>query len=379
MLRDAWFIAHKGLQYNLRERETLLWLFVMPIVFFYFIGTITSGFGGRGDAKDRLAVQMPGDAGFLGAEIVRRLEAAGYEVVHPQAPGALNSSMRRLVIPPGFTRAALAGERPVVHFTRTEAGLGQQYDQVRVGRAVYSVLADLAACSAAGAEPTPEAFRRLAEMPRALRLDVQAGGKRKVVPTGFEQAIPGTMVMFTLLVLLTSGTAGIVYERRLGVLRRLASTPISRGAIVLGKWCGRLAMSLVQIGFAMITGTVLFGMRWGPDLPMILLVLLGWGGLCASLALLLGSLAETEGQAIGIGVLASNALAALGGCWWPIEVTPAWMQTLAWLLPTGWAMDALHRLISFQAGAASALPHTALLVTAALVVGWQAARQFRFQ
>jgi ABC-type multidrug transport system permease subunit len=112
---------------------------------------------------------------------------------------------------------------------------------------------------------------------------------------------------------------------------------------------------------------------------MILLVLLGWGGLCASLALLLGSVAETEGQAIGIGVLASNALAALGGCWWPIEVTPAWMQTLARLLPTGWAMDALHRLISFQAGAASALPHAALLFTAALVVGWQAARRFRFQ
>jgi hypothetical protein len=42
-------------------------------------------------------------------------------------------------------------------------------------------------------------------------------------------------------------------------------------------------------------------------------------------------------------------------------------------------MDALHRLISFQAGAASALPHMALLFTAALVVGWQAARQFRFQ
>src|SRR5262245_10870924 len=114
MLRDAWFVAHKVVQYNLRERETLLWLFFMPIVFFYFIGTVTSGFGGRGDTKDRLAVRMPGDAGFLGDEVVRRLEAAGYEVVHPQAPGEFDSSARRLVIPPGFTRAALAGERPVV-------------------------------------------------------------------------------------------------------------------------------------------------------------------------------------------------------------------------------------------------------------------------
>jgi ABC-type multidrug transport system permease subunit len=185
--------------------------------------------------------------------------------------------------------------------------------------------------------------------------------------------------MFTLLVLLTVGTATVVAERRLGVLRRLASTPISPGAVVLGKWCGRLALSFVQIGFAMITGTILFGMKWGPDLPMVLLVLMGWGSLCTSLALLLGSLAETEGQAIGIGVLSSNVLAALGGCWWPIEVSPAWMQTLARFLPTGWAMGALHQLISFRSGAASALPHTLVLFAAALLVGWQAARRYRFQ
>jgi ABC-type Na+ efflux pump permease subunit len=381
MLRDAWFIARKDMQYTVRERETIFWLFIMPVVFFYFIGTITSGFGGRGggDRKDRLAVQMPADAGFLGDEVVKRLQGAGFDVAQPKTRGEFESSARRLAIPSGFTQAALAGKRTVLQFTLKEAGLGQQYDQVRVGRAVYTVLADLASTAAAGAEPGPEAFRSLAAMPRAVRLDVQAGGRRKEIPSGFEQAIPGTMVMFTLLVLLTSGTATVVHERRLGVLRRLAATPISRDAIVLGKWGGRLALSFVQIGFAMITGTVLFGMKWGPDLPMILLVLLGWGGLCASLALLLGSLVKTEGQAVGIGVLTSNVLAALGGCWWPVEISPAWMQTFAKFLPTGWAMDAMHRLISFQSGAASALPHTLVLLAAALVVGWQAARRFRYQ
>jgi ABC-type multidrug transport system permease subunit len=148
---------------------------------------------------------------------------------------------------------------------------------------------------------------------------------------------------------------------------------------VLGKWGGRLALGFVQIAFAMIAGTVLFGMKWGPSLPMILFLLLGWGGLCAWLALLLGSLVQTEGQAIAVGVLASNALAALGGCWWPIEITPGWMQTISKLLPTGWAMDAMHKLISFQSGATSGLPHVAILLAAALAVGWLAARRFRFQ
>jgi ABC-type multidrug transport system permease subunit len=135
----------------------------------------------------------------------------------------------------------------------------------------------------------------------------------------------------------------------------------------------------VQIGFAMIVGSLVFGMRWGDDLPMVLLVLAGWGGLCASLALLLGSLVSTEGQAVAIGVLTGNALGALGGCWWPIEIAPSWMQSLAICLPSGWAMDAMHRLISFRAGAASALPHVLVLFTAALLAGTAAARRFRFQ
>jgi hypothetical protein len=39
----------------------------------------------------------------------------------------------------------------------------------------------------------------------------------------------------------------------------------------------------------------------------------------------------------------------------------------------------MHRLISFRAGAASALPHVLVLFTAASVAGVAAARRFRFQ
>jgi ABC-type multidrug transport system permease subunit len=82
---------------------------------------------------------------------------------------------------------------------------------------------------------------------------------------------------------------------------------------------------------------------------------------------------------IGIGVLSKNVMAALGGCWWPIEITPAWMQKLSLALPTGWAMDALHKLVSFGEAPASVLPHLFVLATASLAAGWIAARRFRFQ
>jgi ABC-type multidrug transport system permease subunit len=120
-------------------------------------------------------------------------------------------------------------------------------------------------------------------------------------------------------------------------------------------------------------------MDWGPDLPAVIAILAAWAAFCASAGLLLGSLASTEGQASGLGVLAANVLAALGGCWWPIEVTPDWMQVVQKTLPTGWTMDALHKLISFEAGALSAAPHLLTLLVAALFVGMLAVRKFRYE
>ena len=40
MLRDALYLARMDAAHLLRRRETLLWTFVMPIIFFYFFGTI---------------------------------------------------------------------------------------------------------------------------------------------------------------------------------------------------------------------------------------------------------------------------------------------------------------------------------------------------
>jgi len=379
MLRDAWFIARKDVQYMLRSRETILWTFVMPIVFFFFIGTATGGFGSRGVTRDTIAVRAPADAGFLVDEVVRRLQALEYEVARPATDEEAATYRRRLEFPAAFTDSVLAGRQAKVELRRRGTGTGADYDQVRVGRAVYTVLADLVATREMGTDPSPESFAELAAMPRSLRLEVVPAGQRRDPPRGFAQAVPGTMVMFTLLVLLTSGAVLLVVERRQGLLRRLAMTPMSRGAVVLGKWGGRMALGLVQIGFAMLSGTLLFKMNWGPDLPMVLLVLLVYAGLTASLAILLGTLARSEGQAVGIGVLAANLLAALGGCWWPIEITPVWMQKLALFLPTGLTMDALHRIVSFQSGATSAVPHFLVLALAAMGLGWVSARIFRFQ
>ena len=281
-------------------------------------------------------------------------------------------------VPENFTQRVLAGKQTPVTFSQPPGALAGELDQLRVARATYTVLADLAACLREGQTPGAESFERFHQMPRALTLDIRPAGHRRETPSGFDQAVPGILVMFAMIVMLTSGAVSLIAEREQGIFRRLASTPLTRGEIFTGKWAGRLALGAVQIVFVVIAARVLFGMNWGPDLPMILLVLLAWAAVCSSLGLWLGTVARTDGQAIGLGVLASNLLAALGGCWWPVEITPPWMQTLASLLPTGWTMDALHQLISFRAGPSAVWPHLAALAGVALLAGWLGARRFRF-
>ncbi len=79
--------------------------------------------------------------------------------------------------------------------------------------------------------------------PRALSISVTNAGRRRDPPSGYAQAIPGTMVMFTMLVLLTSGTVTLVIERGQGLPRRLAATPIPRGTVTARKWFGKLAVA----------------------------------------------------------------------------------------------------------------------------------------
>ena len=395
MFRDVRFIAKHDLTTTLRARETIMWVFVMPILFFYFIGTVTSGFGGEEGKRDALALKVGENAGFLADVLASRLAEEDYDVDRAPSDSAFAAARRRMIIPVAFTDSVLAGHPVKLRYEHKSEGVVADQEQVRMARAVYGVLADLVVtkvratadsaaaapyvASAPPAPPTADDFAKLHAMPRAISLDVKAAGKRHEIPHGFQQAVPGILVMFTLMVMTTSGAILVVIERRRGLLRRLACAPIERRAVVGGKWLGKLAVGIVQIAFGMLAGTVLFHVDWGSDLPTVVLVMLVYGALMAALGLVLGSVARTEAQASSIGVISSNVLGALGGCWWPVEVAPKWMQKLSLFLPTGWAMDALHKLVSFEAGPASVLPHLVGMSIATVVMLAVASRVFRYQ
>ncbi|MBZ0268592.1 hypothetical protein K8I85_10590, partial [bacterium] len=143
MIRGALFLAGQDLRAALRARETILWVFVMPILFFYFIGTVTGGFApARGERKDTLAVSRGENDGFLADELEKRLAGQDYNVVHPDSMEAYS---RRLTVPPAFTDSVLAGVQQTIRYEYNSEGIGADYEKVRVGRATYTLLADYVA------------------------------------------------------------------------------------------------------------------------------------------------------------------------------------------------------------------------------------------
>ncbi len=374
-MRDALLIATAEMRFFLIAGETIVWTFIMPVIFMFFLGTVNRGPGPKG--PEAIAVRVPADAGFLAGHVIRRLEQRGYRI--DRNPEDAQRYRRRIEFPAGFTETILAGRPAKILYERTGGGLDGDYDRVRVQRAAYTALADLALSEIEQNRITAESVSEIAARPHLIKVESRPAGKRLEIPTGTEQAIPGTIVMFALLVTFTTGAVRLFLERDRGILRRLASTPMRRGSIVAGKWGANWLLAILQVGYALLVAKLMFGMNWGANWWAIGLVLACFAAFSASLGLLLGNFLNSQRQVVGIGVIASNLLSALGGCWWPIEITPSWAQQLARLLPSGWAMDAMHKLLSFGLPASSVLPHTGALVASTLAVLWIVARRFRFE
>jgi ABC-2 type transport system permease protein len=87
---------------------------------------------------------------------------------------------------------------------------------------------------------------------------------------------------------------------------------------------------------------------WAVIVISILTVLMS-----AAFALMLSTLVRTDRSASALATLTSLLLAPLGGCWWPLFITPHWMQFLAKLTPHGWATTGFNKLLIFGGDGAS--------------------------
>ncbi|MHA2621459.1 MAG: ABC transporter permease [bacterium JZ-2024 1] len=314
-----------------------VWLFLMPIVFTYFTGRFSSA-----PRPPRAEIKVENeDAGPLGNKFVDALRSDRVLLILTPDDEKAAEADAILKIPGDFSARLDRNEQVEVTLRVVATGGSGRLAESVVWQGWYRFLE----ARAKGDNLAQEGSHGQGSL-IVLREELLKGGRQ--IPRGYQQAVPGNLVTFVLVILLTSGSATLALERAHGLLRRLASAPLPRLHIVLAKALSRLALAAIQIGIFVILGATVFKVDWG-DRPFPLALVIGGFALTSvGIGMWTGSRIRTPEAAAGLGVLIALSLASLGGAWWPLEVVSPPLQTVARLLPTGWVMNAIHSLTLFQ-------------------------------
>ncbi|MFP3492564.1 MAG: ABC transporter permease, partial [Vulcanisaeta sp.] len=146
----------------------------------------------------------------------------------------------------------------------------------------------------------------------------------------------GMLSFITLFTSLQSGMS-IVWDRRLGVLSKLLTTPVPRGNIVMAKVLNSMIRSLVQASIVLVIA-ILLGMKLNPSLnPLdvvgayaaLALMSMGFASLFVTLALRSTS---WESQ-MAIMNLLNMPLMFASNSFYPVKSMPWWLKPIAYINP----------------------------------------------
>lgn len=171
---------------------------------------------------------------------------------------------------------------------------------------------------------------------------------------------PGVLALAVMSTAFTSQAIATGFDRRNGVLRLLATTPLGKGGLVAGKIVGVLVLEAGQV---VVLGGTALALGWRPDpagIPAALLVGLLGTAAFTSFALLLAGLLRAE-AVLAVANLVWVLLLAGGGVLLPVDLLPGPMGSLAAALPSG----------ALGEGLRSALDGTGLpMLAVGVLVGW---------
>jgi len=353
-----WTIAKNDLLLTFRDKMFLSWLLVFPLLFAFIFGMAFQD-SSEGDVQVSLDI-VNRDTGKLSSALIEELQDEKYSIEVLEA--VREDAVRTLIIPEQFTSRILKGEKVELVLQQGEGR------SLEAGQTAYShVLKGIIKIIARVVKTAPQDEKDLearfdkTELERLVTLRTESAGQSRIAPSGFTHSIPGTTVMFVLFTVLMYGGITILQERRDGILERLSVSPATFTDIIGGKWLSRLMLGMIQIAVLFIAGRLLFKVNLGASIGGLLVISLVFSASIAGLSIFLGSIIHKEEILIVVNIIAANLMAALGGCWWPLEIVPRTVRLFGYLLPTGWTMEAFHKLIFFGTGFNSVLPHMAAL------------------
>lgn len=372
-----------------RDRRSLILAFLLPLALLVIFGYAISL-----DVTDlRLAV-IDQDQSAPSRQLVERFVASGYftVVAHPARPGDVHALFTAreaqlvLVIPPGF---AAALERAVGGLAAGDGSVAGPAPGLATGPEVAAEVqvlldgsdANTAEIASGYAQGVVAAFGRSIGL-RGERLALAVTVDTRVwwneALRSRVSVVPGliAVIMMIIAALLTSLTIAREWER--GTMEQLASTPVGRLEIVLGKLLPYLGIGLLDVVATTALGMWLFAVPLRGN--VLLLAVLSFLFLCGALGLglFISAAARSQVLATQIAMLGTFIPAfLLSGFMFAIEVMPRPLQVVTYLVPARYFIVVTRGLFLKGVGPAVLWPQALFMLAFATLGLALAARQFR--
>ena len=403
-MRKLLAIAWADIRQQFTEKSEIVFFLVLPLI---FTAILVMSVGGNSDpnADNRYPLLVVDeDKSDLSAQLLVTLQASS--VVKPSLTSQQEADQQFtkkdafipaiLTIASGFGKSLLAGQAVSLNVRRApsdnrvlavEQDITSAVDQlsnaVAVGRASVAEAERIRpfATDAARQAYFQQSMMLAQEQLKNPPARVEVKQSEQVVRQGMsgsERGSAGQMVTWVLITLI--GAAAVFVDERLnGTLRRMASTPTSKATILGGKVVGRLAAGLLQMVLLIGFGVLVFKVQWGRSPLALAAIMLSFALAAVAFGVMLATFAKTRSQAGWLTIMFSMLTAALGGCWWPLEITPPVYQTAVKILPTTWAMQGFDNVLVRGAGLAVVLPQVAVLLLFAVLFFAVGVKRLRFE
>ncbi|GHO45803.1 hypothetical protein KSX_39660 [Ktedonospora formicarum] len=390
-------------------------MLIVPLILISVVGFAFGSFYGDGSSQIQIKValnnQETAQDAFLGKSIINALkintsqlvinvnEYASPEEVKQQVSASDNAANVGIVIPTGASQTLLNNLQQSV----TPKNLVQIYTlpnsndlrvtvvQNIVNRVVQAQLVGSAGvgqvqqvCQQSGNRCAPNTIDPAAISAAVAKAATESDQATQTLTAGkiitvgpFDQALPGYAIFFSLFGL-NAVAATILQEKEDGTFRRLLIAPIQKYALLGGKMLAQWIVTMAQLSIIFIVGYFIFKVHIN-DWLAVSLLLMSTSFAATGLGMLLVSVVRTRAQINPVVSLVVLVTSAIGGAWWPLFLEPTWLQQLAKIGITAWAMEGLNGSMILGKSFMEVLPDILGLLVYGLICLALSLRLFSFQ
>jgi ABC-2 type transport system permease protein len=175
------------------------------------------------------------------------------------------------------------------------------------------------------------------------------------------------------------GAAGTIVDwKRDKLLRRLRLTPASVRTFLGAKVSVNLVVAVGQTAVFLTVAALGFGLQLSAwtwfAVPLVLLGTLAF----LAIGVVIGGIAQTSPAAAGLSNLVTMPMAFVSGAFYPLALSPEWVQAISYLSPMRYLNEALQSVVVYGEPPSAVLPQIGFLAAFALIVALVSWKTFKF-